>query len=224
MKTEVEKICERYERREANSQVPKRGLFSYFDYYVQCERELKYLEIMTSFFGDCSNLKVIEIGAGTGGNLHFFLRAGVKAKNLYANELLENRGNILRENFPDCNIDIGDATTLDYREKFDIVFQSTVFTSILDDTFKKSLAHKMWQLKKERGVIIWYDFIYNNPYNKDVKGIGKKEILNIFPEAREVTFYRATLAPPIARRLGKFYNAFNALMPFLRTHIIAALK
>ena len=51
----------------------------------------------------------------------------------------------------------------------DIVFQSAVLTSILDDEYKKRLANKMWELLKPGGAILYYDFIYNNPKNPDVK-------------------------------------------------------
>ena len=82
----------------------------------------------------------------------------------------------------------------------------------------------MWEMKSEKGIILWYDFVYDNPFNKDVKGINKKEIKSLFPMASKYIFYKTTLAPPIGRRIKKFYNFFNILFPFLRTHTIAVIK
>jgi hypothetical protein len=49
-------------------------------------------------------------------------------------------------------------------------------------------------------VLIWYDFLFNNPKNPHVRGIGAREIRSLFPGCA-VTLKRITLAPPIARRL-----------------------
>lgn len=78
-------------------------------------------------------------------------------------------------------------------------------------------------MAKENGLILWYDFKYNNPSNKDVKGVNKREIKELFPDAKKIIFHNVTLAPPIGRRVGKFYNLVNLLFPFLRTHIIAEI-
>jgi len=44
---------------------------------------------------------------------------------------------------------VGDAAEIDLAEgSFDIVYQSTVFTSILDNGFQQKLADRMWALDK----------------------------------------------------------------------------
>jgi hypothetical protein len=121
------------------------------------------------------------------------------------------------------NVLPGDALLLEFESYFDVVFQSTVFTSILDSDFKKKLAVKMFDMVKDDGLVLWYDFKYDNPNNKDVKGVGKNEIKELFPEAKKIIFHNVTLAPPIGRRVGKFYNVVNFLFPFLRTHIISEI-
>ena len=73
---------------------------------------------------------------------------------------------------------------------------------------------------------MWYDFIYDNPKNKDVNGIPLKEIKELFPEAK-IQYWSLTLAPPISRLITKIhpslYNIFNAF-PFLRTHILCWIE
>jgi len=100
--------------------------------------------------------------------------------------------------------------------------QSMVFSSILDTEFRKKVAHKMMVMLDNNGFILWYDFIYNNPGNKDVAGIKKKEIKSLFPNTT-MEFHRVTLAPPVARRIGNFYNCINNAFPFLRSHIITVI-
>ena len=40
-------------------------------------------------------------------------------------------------------------------ESFDIVTQSTVFSSILDHRFQQDLSNRMWRMVKPRGGILW---------------------------------------------------------------------
>jgi len=220
-KIEQDRIKERYAKRETTNY----GFFLYSTLYGVKEREIKYARVVEEYLGqDLSTKKMIEIGAGGGGNLLFFNLLGVKWKNIYANELLEERYRALCERLPSSTCILGDALDLKYHETFDIVFQSTVFTSILDQDFRKQLASKMFDMLKPGGIIISYDFTYNNPKNKDVLKLTKNDIKKLFPQCRKIQFKRVTLAPPISRRIGRFYDIVNFLFPFLRTHLIAVIK
>ena len=89
---------------------------------------------------------------------------------------------------------------------------------------KKKFAKKMLDLTKPNGIVLWYDFIDNNPNNKDVKGVSKKEIKQLFSAASKIHFYAVTLASPIGRRVGKLYTIINNLFPFFRSHVIAIIE
>jgi len=136
------------------------------------------------------------------------------------NEIFEYIQNIVHEERINKsalkNINFNNLTFSDFSQKiFDQSFDKL--------SFKIKLAVKMFDMVKDNGLILWYDFKYNNPKNPDVKGVGKNEIKKLFPEAKKIIFYNVTLAPPIGRRIGKFYNVFNFLFPFFRTHIIAEI-
>jgi SAM-dependent methyltransferase len=222
MKSEIQRIKQVYEDRDLVYK--KLNSIDYiFNAYIQFERELVYTFILRKQFIEVNDLKILEIGAGNGSNLFFFKRFGLKWENIYANELMEERFNQLSKNFEKCHLYSGDASVLDFKEYFDIVFQSTVFTSILDDDFKKKLADKMFTMIKPEGVVLWYDFIYNNPKNPNVKGVKRNEIIQLFPLAKKITFYKVTLAPPIGRKIGNLYPIINFLFPFLRTHLVAVI-
>jgi len=172
--------------------------------------------------------KVLEIGCGSGGNLIQLMQLGFLPENLVGNELLPERYQTARHMLPtSTNLLLGDASTLDLPDHtFDVVYQSTVFTSILDDNFQKKLAEKMWALVKPGGGVLWYDFTFNNPRNPDVKGIPVKRVQSLFPGS-ELKAWRVTLAPPISRRVSCIcpclYSAFN-FFPFLRTHVLCWIK
>lgn len=172
--------------------------------------------------------RVLEIGCGMGSDLLEFIQLGFEPLLLTSNELLEARAQKARIRLPEViPLLVGDASTLELpNEAFDIVYQSMVFTSLLDETFQQTLADKLWNLTAPGGGILWYDFIYNNPWNPDVRGIPVARIRALFPHGK-LRFWRVTLAPPISRRVTRIhpglYSLFNAL-PFLRTHVLCWIE
>jgi SAM-dependent methyltransferase len=220
---EIALIKERYSKR--NNLAKQTAKCFYAGLYTVKEREIRYACIVRKIFGhDLSTKKIIEIGAGSGSNLLFYQNLGFKWENIYANELLEERYRALCERLPHSTCILGDALKLEYKDQFDIVFQSIVFTSILNQEFRKSLAHKMVEMLKPGGIIISYDFTFNNPQNKDVRKLTKKDIRSLFSQCKEIQFKKVTLAPPISRRVGRWYDIVNFLFPFLRTHTIAIIR
>ena len=220
MINEIEEIKARYERRKNLN----RKKYFYATAFSLFERELHYKRLITNRFGsDLTKVKILEIGAGTGDNILFFRRLGFNWENIFGNELLPERGMVLKKNHTiSDNIIIGNALDLEFNNEFDIVFQSLVFTSVLDSDFRQKLSDKMISMTKKNGIILFYDFKYNNPVNKDVKKISKKEIRFLFRD-RKIDFLNVTLAPPISRRIGRLYWLVNFLFPFLRTHLISVI-
>ncbi|GAB4367472.1 MAG: class I SAM-dependent methyltransferase [Calditrichia bacterium] len=220
---EITRIKQTYDSRKLDHRVIRAQKNIYYAYFTQMERELIYLQILKKHHKDLSQIKLMEIGAGTGGNLLFFYRIGIPWKNIWANELLEERAAVIRKDFPAVHLHVGNALDLPFENFFDVTFQSTVFTSILDTQFKKNLAVKMLDMVNPGGMVLWYDFVYDNPKNKEVKGIPRREIKELFSDAGKIKFYSVTLAPPIGRLVGKWYNVINTLFPFLKTHVIAEI-
>lgn len=220
---EIEKIKQHYSSRDTEEKYKKYNSSNTFSLSIVAEREKIYSKILKKKFINFSCLKVMEIGAGGGGNINFFNSLGVLRENIYANELMENRVDILRKKFSDIKIFPGNAIDMEFDEEFDVVFQSTVFTSVLDDNLRKQLAEKMWNMLRPGGVILWYDFVFSNPWSDYVRKVTRHEVKVLFPYSIEIAFHRVTLAPPIGRRVGSFYNLVNSVFPFLRTHLVAEI-
>jgi len=117
--------------------------------------------------------------------------------------------------------------TLPFKDKtFDIVVQSTVFSSILNRDLRFSVAKEMLRVLKPSGIIIWYDFRYSNPYNPNVTPMRLNHIFELFGH-HSFLIKSLTLIPQVARRLaGISYLACRILeaFPFLRSHYLVVVK
>ena len=193
------------------------------------ERQRAMLRLFARLgFNDLSALRLLEVGCGSGSNLQELLRLGFAPQNLSGAELLPERFAQARAALPaSVALFEGDATQLDLAPaSFDIVFVSTVFSSLLDDTFQQRLADAMWRWVKPGGGVLWYDFTVNNPRNADVRGVPLVRVRALFPQGR-LQHARVTLAPPIARAVTRvhpaLYTVFNVLPP-LRSHVLCWLQ
>ncbi len=175
-------------------------------------------------WNDLSARRLLEVGSGTGSNLLAFELMGFAPRHLSGIELLDERHRAARERLPAAvTLWQGDATTVDVAPASqDVVFQATVFSSLLDDTFQHRLAAAMWAAAKPGGGVLWYDFTFDNPRNPDVRGVPLARVRDLFPLGR-MSASRITLAPPLARAVTALhpglYTAFNAV-PLLRTHLL----
>jgi SAM-dependent methyltransferase len=193
------------------------------------ERQRALLQLLARLgWHDLSRRRAIEVGCGTGGNLLELLRLGFRPEQLAGIELLPDRYAHARQVLPAAvTLWQGDAAALGIAPgRHDLVLQSTVFSSLLDDAFQQRLADTMWSWVAPGGGVLWYDFTVDNPRNRDVRGVPLKRVRALFPRG-SVWHRRITLAPPLARALCRvhpaLYPLFNALPP-LRTHLLAWIE
>ncbi len=171
-----------------------------------------------------ASLRLVDVGCGEGGMLLEWLRIGLMPTRLQGIELIESRAAAARERLPTAlAIHSGDAIAAPIPEASqDIVAQAVVFSSLLDDAYQQRLADAMWRWLKPGGAVLWYDFIVDNPANRDVRGMPLERVRELFPDGR-IDALRVTLAPPIARRVASMPWLHAALrsLPFLRSHLLA---
>jgi SAM-dependent methyltransferase len=153
MTDEIEKIAERYERRKA----VVCGRYARFNPEVIAgtqERHRALVSLLkTHGIADFGGVDVLEIGCGSGANLLELLLLGAKPENLVGNELLPERAEQARHMLPQAvRLFPGDSSALPFEEaSFDIVYQSTVFSSILDDALQCRIAEAMWRWVRPGG-------------------------------------------------------------------------
>ncbi|HZW39640.1 MAG TPA: class I SAM-dependent methyltransferase [Ignavibacteriaceae bacterium] len=221
MNIEAGNIIERYKNRE------NEDFLDPYIFMILQERERALLSLLKKLNKNISELKILEIGSGFGINILKFIEYGFTPENITGIELLEKRVESSTKLLPkEVTLIKGDALEYNFKEKYDLIFLFGVYSSILDEEFQKKLTDKIENLLTDDGGIVWYDFTYDNPRNKGVRGIKLSKIKSLF-RGKILFCNRITLAPPISRRIVKInpslYNIFN-LLPFLRTHLLCFIK
>jgi SAM-dependent methyltransferase len=213
--SELDQIAARYARR---GQGDRYSLLRPEVWQMWQERQRALLHLLATRPGTPADWRAAEVGCGAGGNLLDLLRLGLLPAHLTGIELLSERLTAARAALPEgVRLLAGDASTADVTPgSQDLVLQSTVFSSILDDALQQRVADAMWRWLKPGGAVVWYDFTVNNPRNPDVRGVPLARVRELFPQGR-FTARRVTLAPPLARAVPAAYPVFN-LIPWLRTH------
>lgn len=182
--------------------------------------------------------RILDVGCGSGQWLIDFESWGATRKNLAGIDLLPSRVRSARarlaafrdeggEESVGADIREGNAAALPWKDQaFDIVCQSTVFSSILDPGVRRAVAAEMARVLALEGAIVWYDFFVNNPRNPHVRGVKPSEMSELFPGFASRS-QRITLLPPLSRRLVPVsWLAAEGLerMRLLNTHLLVVLK
>ena len=228
-RTEESRLIAAYERRKL--EIPKQR-YSFLSpgnlLHIQ-ERERRVLALLARHARmPLEGMKILEVGCGTGFWLREFIKWGARPENLIGLDLLDGRvEECKRLSASGVKVYCGNATSIDSPgESFDLVLQSTVFSSILDVATRRQMAGEMVRVLRRGGIIIWYDLFMDNPSNADVRGIDRREIRALFPKCK-VTSSRITLAPPLARLLAPYARAICDVLAGLRildTHLLAVIS
>ena len=220
---EIKAVQERYSRRAASDRY---SLLRPEVWQTVQERQRAMLRLFVSLgHTDLSSLRLMEVGCGSGANLLELLRLGFTPAHLSGVELLPDRAAAARALLPaGVVVHEGDASVLGVAPaSMDMVFASTVFSSLLDDVFQERLASAMWSWVRPGGGVLWYDFTIDNPRNPDVRGVPLRRLRQLFGGGT-MQARRITLAPPLARAVTRLhpslYSVFNTV-PLLRTHVLA---
>ena len=232
---EVERILAEFARRERTLPGDFYSLTRPVNLFTHQQSSRHFLRLLAAeALIPLAGKKILDVGCGEGGHLLEMEKWGARRADLAGIDLIESRVARARTRLgdqpgPDSSPDVrvGSASELPWPAgRFDIVHQNTVFTSIIDDRMKRAVAGEILRVLKPDGVLIWYDFLFNNPTNPHVKGIGAREIRSLFPDC-VVRLSRVTLAPPLARRLVPVTWIGSLLLEKLHvfnTHYLAIVR
>lgn len=170
--------------------------------------------------------RVLDVGCGGGSELAWFHELGASDSRLAGIDLLPERIELARRTFPGIDFRAGNAEHLPFPDaSFDLVLAYTMFSSILDTAMAANVASEVTRVLRPGGGLLWYDFRYDSPTNRNVRGIRAETVRRLFPDLSG-ELLSLTLLPPVARRLGFLASAAYrplALIRPLRSHLLGLL-
>jgi SAM-dependent methyltransferase len=173
-------------------------------------------------------LHVLEVGCGAGGLLPQLVAYGATPQLLVGLDRDRDRIREARERHPGMHFAVGDVAELPVASgRFDVVIQSTLFTSLLDPATRVRAAREMTRALRPAGFILWLDFRYDSPSNRQVRGVPKREIERVLFPGATARFFTTMLVPPLARLVvpvAPILAAALSLLPPLRTHYCAVIR
>ena len=130
----------------------------------------------------------------------------------------------------------GDATALPFDDgAFDLVLLSTFLSSvpspetrhkIISEVKRVAGARESEDSGRKTGHVLWYDMRLTSPKNRNMRGVGIKELHSLF-DGDDVHTETLTLLPPLARVLAPISPALVRTLSkiaFLRSHYAAVIK
>jgi SAM-dependent methyltransferase len=171
--------------------------------------------------------RVLEVGCGSGGNLRRMIDYGVPAAHLVGFDLLPDRLEEARRRCPEIRVVQADGGAIPFHSAaFDLVLHFGVFSSLHQPATRRAFSREIRRVLRPGGLILWYEFLVDNPRNPDVKAVPPAELRALFPDC-DCAFSRTVLAPPLTRMLYPRWPGLCELLgrvPFLLTHYVASLQ
>ena len=193
------------------------------------ERERHVLRLLDRYhLMPLAGKEILEVGCGTGKWLRDLIAWGADPHAIAGVELLEASAVRARRVCPPgVSIETGNAALLSHPSgSFDIVLQAKLFTSILDDDVRRSIAAEMLRVLRPNGIIVWYDLFMNNLGSSYLRPVTKEELRHLFPGCL-LDLRRGSLSPRLTRLVApRSWSASTMLSRFapLCTHYLGAIR
>jgi ubiquinone/menaquinone biosynthesis C-methylase UbiE len=160
------------------------------------------------------------------------LRLGYSPENLTGIEIQSERLAGATKLFPQINWVHGDATQMKFETNaFDLVFESTMFATLPDDTVRAAIAMEMVRVCKPNGYILLVDWRTPKPGDPNYKALTRGELQRLFGIGRDTEWvgtFRGALVPPVGRFLSKhaswLYFPLAFFFPFLVGQVVYVIR
>jgi SAM-dependent methyltransferase len=239
MTKETDRIKAEYARRGREIPDERYSSATLSEVFLRQSRERAVLQLLARARAlPLTGRRILDVGCGAGQWLADLETWGAAREMLAGIDLLPERVDRTRARMAalrtadgtvvtrGADVRVGDASELSWPQaSFDIVLQSTVFSSILDPALRVRVASEMTRVLAPSGLILWNDLVVNNPRNPNVRAVKGPELARLFP-GFVASGRRITLLPPLARWLVPLsFSAAQALeaLRLLNTHYVAVL-
>lgn len=125
--------------------------------------------------------RVLDFGCGAGGWLRLLVDLGATPDNLTGMDISESRIATARAANPAIHWQVVEGGSIPAADaQFDLVLQTTVFSSILDERVSDGLAREMRRVTRPGGLIFWADLLTGDPGR--LKPYPIEQVRRLFPD------------------------------------------
>lgn len=176
--------------------------------------------------------RVLDVGSGEGGNIYQYLRLGYLPENITGIEIQKELVGNAQSLYPSINFMHADASKIDIEDcSFDIVAESTMFATLVDDEVSSKIASEMLRVCKPGGYILLADWRTPKPGDLSYKALTRSRLSALFKLGNETFLlgvYRGSLVPPVGRFLSAYFPSLYfmvaSLFPFLVGEVVYLLQ
>lgn len=219
-----DKVRETYRRRDASG---KRRLYrgdrGETVAWMRRRGEVASQGLRQAGLGDrLQDIRVLDVGCGTGAWLQELATWGCRPGYTMGVELLATRLQEGKAAHPDLGLVMASGWSLPVCDgAFDLVTLFTVLSSLPDAEDRRALGREIRRVARPGAHVLVYDFRIRRPGSTDLVGIGPRAVEKAL-DAPVIWRRSLTLAPPLARILGRFgaggVVVAERLLPIFRTH------
>jgi SAM-dependent methyltransferase len=170
--------------------------------------ELALIRALSKLNIDRLKCKVLYVGCDSGGALPVFSVLGFDLKKFTCIDILEDKIQAGKQRFPAVNFRCCDAAKLPFEnDMFDLVFDSTMFVQITDDTLASNILSEMLRVLKPKASLVLRDWVMPKPKDPHYSALTRARLNRILPENyKKLVFksYNAALVPPVGRFFSKY--------------------
>jgi len=171
---------------------------------------------------DPADSRLLDVGCGDGVNLFQLLRMRFQSDKIVGVDLMPERIAGAQRLHPGVEWRQADARKLPFAsQSFDVIFESTMFTTIVDDSTAQAIANEMQRVCRTGGWIVLVDWWMPKPGDTTVKALTRQRLRRLFDLKATLRFdkqFAGALAPPLGRFLSRrcpaAYFAVAAVFPF----------
>jgi SAM-dependent methyltransferase len=176
---------------------------------------------------DAAAARLLDLGAGSGGDCERFRELGVRPDRIVAIDLLQEFARQARRSHAWLAAVQADGALLPLRDgSFDLVYQSTMLSSVLDRSRRGRILGEVRRVLAPSGLFISYDTRYRNPWNRNTRPVSSSEIREAFP-GWTVSSHSTTPIPQLVRFLERLprwtWRAIETVPP-LRSHLLVVAR
>ena len=224
----VERIEEVYRRRD---RLHPRGYYSLLEpgqlYLTQVRERVLLRTLRELGMQSLAGVRLLDVGCAAGEWLRRFEDYGARGEDLFGVELQAAFLRDARRRSAGLQVVQADGARLPFATaSFDLVHQATMMTLVPDRSVRRRIAAEMVRVARPGGHILWFDMRYSNPRNPDMRGIGRRELRELFPGCR-IRLRSVSLLPYLARRVAPWSFTACSLLEHLRPlriHYLAAIR